>query len=176
MGTTNIKHCLAIAAVGAASLSPTFGQDELSWNRACKTYRQKVKTFHFADAYGAINNISFAQSSFEQACTTMLANARRLMEWKTTLINDLNGQHYLQSIKDKFGIRYQGIEGATEQTLLVKVTYGTVELPWTKFRPETLIAVAASFIRKGSVGATRREALYKFATTEIAHPAVGVPH
>lgn len=169
-----IKSLLTAALVAICCVAPAIAQDPLLWRTAVKSYREQIRSYHFADAYGAMKNLNVGRDSWEQSRSTMMTTAHQLMTWKTTLISDLNNRHYFDPIRDKFGIRYQGVQGATEQSLLVKVSYGTVQLPWTRFRRETLISVANSFIRKGSPDAFARASLSQRAASELAHPAAGV--
>ncbi|HEX4638079.1 MAG TPA: hypothetical protein VH170_01185 [Chthoniobacterales bacterium] len=169
-----MKFLFPTAFLAICSLTTAMAQDDLSWKTAIKNYRQQIKTYHFADAYAGMNNLTVERDSWKQSRSLMMTTAQRLMKWKKLLITDLNDRHYFAPVRDKFGIRYQGIQSATEQSLSVKVPYGTEQLPWTKFRSETLISVANSFIRKGSPDAFARASLSQLAAAELAHPAAGL--
>src|SRR6202011_2664749 len=63
----------------------------------------------------------------------------------------LNPTHFTGEITDLVGAKYSGIDGATEQTLTMKIgPYGSAQVPWGKFSPQTLLAISTTFIKQGS--------------------------
>jgi eukaryotic-like serine/threonine-protein kinase len=81
-----------------------------------------------------------------------------LADWKTKLIDDLNRTRFTSEISDLMGAKYSGIDGATEQTLTMKIgPYGSAQVPWGKFSPQTLLALSTAFIKPGAADAADRE-------------------
>ena len=81
-----------------------------------------------------------------------------LADWRSKLIDDLNRTHFTGEITDLVGAKYSGIDGATEQTLTMKIgPYGSAQVPWGKFSPQTLLALSTTFIKPGTSDAADRE-------------------
>ena len=80
-----------------------------------------------------------------------------LADWQKRLIDDLNRVHFSGEITDITGVRYSGIEGATQQGLTVKIgAYGSGVIPWAKFTPQSLLAISTSFIAPNTPEAADR--------------------
>ena len=80
-----------------------------------------------------------------------------LLDWRTRVIDDLNRTHYQREVTDIAEVKYSGIDGATPQALTVKIgPYGSAQIPWTKFTPQTLLAISSSFIAPNSSDAADR--------------------
>jgi hypothetical protein len=66
------------------------------------------------------------------------------------LTNDLNAGGFAQPIKRKNGMAVPaGVARASDQQVEGKTPYGTVPIAWTDIAPESIIAMAQSFIRPG---------------------------
>src|SRR5207237_10187453 len=72
------------------------------------------------------------------------------------LIDDLNRAHYNGAISDVAGVQYTGIVRATADTLVMKVPYGELGLPWNRVPPATLLRISMSFIDSKSADAADR--------------------
>jgi hypothetical protein len=79
-----------------------------------------------------------------------------LADWKKQLVNDLNRAHYNGTIADTTGVQYTGIVRASPDSLVMKVPYGELGLPWVRLSPKTLLAISTSFIDPKAADASDR--------------------
>jgi hypothetical protein len=56
-------------------------------------------------------------------------------------------------------VQYAALEAASAQNLALKVPYGTVQAPWEKLAPKTLLAISTSFIKPNAPDAADRQCL-----------------
>jgi hypothetical protein len=117
------------------------------WNAALANYRQKIGLYDFAGARDAISAAKVSEPGLQEARTAAQKKAQWLIDWKTKLIDDLNRAHFVGTISDAGGAQYSGIDGATAQTIAMKIPYGSAQLPWTKLPPKTLLDVSRYFIK-----------------------------
>lgn len=94
-----------------------------------------------------------------------------LSEWKAKLTDDLNRTRFQGEIADVSGTKYSGVEGATAQGLTVKVgSYGTAQVPWEKFAPQTLLTISTYFITPAAPDIADREWLCAIFANETGQP------
>jgi hypothetical protein len=79
-----------------------------------------------------------------------------LADWKNHLIDDLNRAHYNGAVTDVAGVQYTGIVRATADSLIMKVPYGELGLPWSRVPPAILLRISTSFIDPKSADAADR--------------------
>jgi len=66
------------------------------------------------------------------------------VEWKATLINDLNTHGYNGPVVAN-NTQYSGVAGATADKLRMKLPYGVAETDWQKVAPPILLTISSSF-------------------------------
>jgi serine/threonine protein kinase len=128
-----------------------------SWNAALVNYRDQIAHYNFAGAGEAIKNVQLSDASLKQAQKTGEKKAQWLIDWKSTLIADLNGAHFSGALTDNSGAQYTGIAGATDQSLSLKLPHGIARLTWTELAPKTLLEVSISFIQPSAPDAADRQ-------------------
>jgi serine/threonine protein kinase len=119
------------------------------WNRALATYREQVALYHFAQAADAIRNVKLIGAYFKPAKEVAEKRARLLIDWKRTLIDDLNRAHFSGPLVDGSGGQYTGIASATDESLSMKLPYGIARLRWDQVPAKELLTISESFIKPG---------------------------
>lgn len=107
----------------------------------CETYR-------FAEALGLIKGaqITLAQNAAER--DLLAQRITWLVNFKETLIKDISTSGYAAAMTKKNGQQITGgVSRATDAQLEVKVAFGVVPLPWADLAPESVMAMAASFLK-----------------------------
>ena len=127
------------------------------WNRALANYKEQVALYHFGQAAEAIGNVRLIGAYFKQAKEVAERRAQLLVDWKNTLIDDLNRVHYSRKLTDNSGTRYAGIASATDESLSMKLPYGIARVKWDQLSPQELLAVSKSFIEPGARDAADRQ-------------------
>jgi len=111
---------------------------------AVKAYQQLVARYDFADAAAVMRKVTVTDPSLRQTQDSYQDVADWLMEWKATLINDLNTHGYSGPVVVN-NTQYSGVAGATADKLRIKIPYGVAEVDWLKVAPPSLLAVSRSF-------------------------------
>ncbi len=114
------------------------------WNAALENFRRHAAGFDFAGAVEALRNVALSEPGLKQARTNYLQAARWLMEWKTTLIGDLNARGFTGPITAN-NTQFAGIASATDERLRLRTPYGVSEMDWTKVSPAALLVASVSF-------------------------------
>jgi hypothetical protein len=127
------------------------------WNRALGKYKEQVALYHFDQAAEAIRNVRLIGAFFEPAKEVAEKRARLLIDWKNTLIDDLNRAHFSGTLADSSGAQYTGITDATDESLSMKLPYGIARVKWEQLLPQQLLAVSKSFIEPGAGDAADRQ-------------------
>lgn len=110
--------------------------------------RRQIASYDFPGALATIRNASVGDASLKPAQLAAAKKAQWLIDWKNQLIGDINSHAFEGSVTDVGGANYEGsISRATTARLTIKMAYGIVELEWAKLSPQTLLAVARSYIR-----------------------------
>ncbi len=118
------------------------------WKAAVLNSRRHVATYDFASALAALGNVKITEPGLHDEQAGALKKAQWLVDWKTTLIADLNRTHFTGTITDLAGAKYSGIDGAHEQNVTVKIgPYGSAQVPLVKFLPKTLLGVSEALAR-----------------------------
>ena len=128
-----------------------------SWNAALANYRQKVMVYDFSGARDAISAAKVSEPGLRDAQTAALKKAQWLIDWKTKLMEDLNRTHFVGAVSDTTGTPYTGIDGATAQAFAMKVPYGSVQVPWVKLAPKTLLGLSSYFIKPTAADVADRQ-------------------
>ena len=126
------------------------------WNAALAAYKKQIAVYDFAGARATIKAPQFTDSELKESQQFTEKKAQWLIDWKRTLIVDLNTVKYRGTVKDPGGNEYN-IAGATEAQVTLKNPDVTMPWEWTKFQPTMLLAMAASFIKPGALDAADRQ-------------------
>jgi serine/threonine protein kinase len=116
------------------------------WNRALAKYNEQVALYHFGQAADAIRNVRLIGGYFKPAKEVAEKRAQLMLDWKNTLIDDLNRAHFSGTLTDSSGAQYAGIVSATDEGLTMKLPYGIAWITWEKLAPQTSLMVSRSFI------------------------------
>jgi hypothetical protein len=131
--------------------------DRGPWNRALANYREQVALYHFAQAAEGIRNLKLIGAYYKPAEELAEKGARLLLDWKNTLIDDLNRAHFSAALTDSSGSQYTGIVSATDEGLTMRLPYGIAWITWEKLSPQTLLMVSRSFIAPTARDAADRQ-------------------
>jgi hypothetical protein len=131
--------------------------DRRPWNRALANYKEQVALYHFGQAADAIRNVSLLGAYFKPAKEIAEKKAQLLVEWKNSLIDDLNRIHFSGTLTDNRGTQYTGIASATDESLSMKLPYGIARVRWEQLSPQELLAVSKSFINPRTPDAADRQ-------------------
>ena len=113
-------------------------------NAALESYRRLAAVYDFSGAVSAIGKVKLTEPSLKETQRNYQNAANWLVEWKATLINDLNSRSYNGAVIVS-DTQYNGIAGATATKLKMKVPYGSAETTWLKVPAATLMAASSSF-------------------------------
>ncbi|HEU5248258.1 MAG TPA: serine/threonine-protein kinase [Candidatus Udaeobacter sp.] len=127
------------------------------WNRALTKYKEQVAQYHFGQAADAIRNVRLIGAYFKQAKEIAEKRARLLIDWKHTLIDDLNRTHFTGPLVDSSGRQYTGIASATDESLSMKLPYGIARVRWDQLPAKELLTISESFIKPGVSDAADRQ-------------------
>jgi hypothetical protein len=164
LGTVLVAGAIFFAFV--RDLSPSWSKlmtqatllvDRGRWNKALAEYKQQIALYQFDRAAGAIRNVKLVGASFATAKEIAEKKAQLLIDWKNSLIYDLNVVHFSGSLTDKTGAQYTGIAGATHDSLSMKLSYGIARVTWDQLSPKELLAISRSFIKPGASDAPDRQ-------------------
>jgi DNA-directed RNA polymerase subunit RPC12/RpoP len=128
-----------------------------AWNRAIAKYKEQVALYHFGQAAETIKDVRLIGAYYKQTKEVAEKRAQRLVDWKNTLIGDLNRVHYSRTLTDRSGTQYTGIASATDESLSMKLPYGIARVMWNQLSPQELLAVSKSFIDPGARDAADRQ-------------------
>ena len=131
--------------------------DRGPWNRAFASYKEQVALYQFAQAAEGIRNVKLFGGYYKPAEEVAENRARLMLDWKSTLIDDLNRAHFSGTLTDSSGAQYTGIVSATDEGLTMKLPYGIAWITWDKLSPKEILAVSKSFIDPGAPGAADRQ-------------------
>jgi hypothetical protein len=120
------------------------GREMPRWNAALESYRRLAAIYNFTGAASAIRKVKLTEPSLRETQRNYQNAADWLVQWKATLINDLNAYSYNGAVVAS-DTQYNGIAGATANKLKMKVPYGSAETDWLRVPAATLVAVSNSF-------------------------------
>jgi predicted RNA-binding Zn-ribbon protein involved in translation (DUF1610 family) len=148
------------------------------WKVALANYREQIALYDFAAAREVIKDVQLSDASLKQAQQATEKRAQWLIDWKNSLIDDINRAHFSGAISDSSGAKYTGIAGATDQSLSLKLPYGIARVTWRELSPETLLKVSTSFVKPNAPDAPDRQwrcAAFasEFGQTEVARQLAG---
>lgn len=105
-------------------------------------------SYKFADALALIKAAPITLPANAAERDLLAQRIGWLVTFKETLIRDLSTGAYTAALKKKNGQMITGgVNRATETQLEVKVAFGAVPLPWADLAPESVMAMAASFLK-----------------------------
>ena len=131
--------------------------DRGPWNRALADYKRQLALYQFAQASEGIRNVKLIGGYYKSAEKVAEKRARLLLDWKNTLVDDLDRAHFSGALADSSGAQYTGIVSATDEGLTMKLPYGIAWITWEKLSPSQLLAVSKSFINPGARDAADRQ-------------------
>jgi hypothetical protein len=111
---------------------------------ALRRYQQFVSKYDFTGAAAVIGKLSLTEPSLRQMQSNYQNAADWLVEWKATLINDLNLYGYNGAVFAN-NIQYSGVAGATADRLRLKTPYGVAETDWLNVAGPSLLRISGSF-------------------------------
>jgi len=113
---------------------------------ALKTYHRLVGKYDFAGASAVMRKLAVTDPSLKQIQLNYQTAADWLVQWKATLITDLN-MHGYSGLIIANNTQYSGLTGATADKLRMKMPYGLglAETDWSKVAPSVLLTVSSSF-------------------------------
>jgi hypothetical protein len=114
------------------------------WNAALESFRRRAAIYDFTGAAAAIRRVKLTEPSLRETQRDYQNVADWLVQWKATLISDLNDYTYNGAVVVN-DTQYNGIAGATAGRLKMKVPYGSAETDWLKVPGATLVRVSSSF-------------------------------
>jgi hypothetical protein len=135
------------AATRAENEKKVLKLETARWNAALANYREQIALYDFAAAREAIKDVPLSDASLKQAQEATEKRAQCLIDWKNSLIDDINRAHFSGAISDSSGAKYTGIAGATDQSLSLKLPYGIARVTWRELSPATLLTVSTSFVK-----------------------------
>src|SRR5436190_6929418 len=144
--------------------------DRGRWNKALANYREEVGLYQFAQATEGIRNVKLIAETYAPAKEVAEKKAQLMLDWKNTLIDDLDRAHFAGTLNDNSGARYTGIVSATDEGLTMKLPYGIAWITWDKLSPETLLMISRSFIDSGRRDAADRQWRCAVFAAETAQP------
>lgn len=103
--------------------------------------------YQFEAALNVLARAQLTDPDLLKARAVYEARARRLIAFRDLLINDINQRGgYPQPLTSRQHVSYpRGLVGATATALQAGTPYGTIDVPWTDFTPETLLGIARYF-------------------------------
>ncbi|HSI15921.1 MAG TPA: serine/threonine-protein kinase [Chthoniobacter sp.] len=125
---------------------------EAADDKALTEARSKIsplwQQFRPADAYQVMNVVQVAGEKGKQQREAWLKKLAWLARFKATLVQDVNVVGYTSAVAKKTGGQMPGpIKHATDAQLETATPFGSITAQWTDLPPETLIAMAKSFLR-----------------------------
>ncbi len=121
--------------------------ETVRWQTVRETYERMVALNRFDEAQAVLDHVQFTDPDYHRAHDLLRARASRLIAFKRTLINDINGHGgYPKPIISRRGNAYpRGLQLAANDMLQAGTPYGTIGVPWTDFSPQAILAVAAYY-------------------------------
>lgn len=111
---------------------------------ALEMYRQLVSKYNFVGAAAVIRKVNITEPLLRQTQSNYQSAADWLVEWKATLISDLNAYGYNGAVVVN-NTQYSGVAGATGDKLRMKIPYGVAETDWQKVAAPILLRISTSF-------------------------------
>ena len=106
--------------------------------------------FRPADAYVVMNAVQVQGEKARAEREAWLKKLTYLARFKATLIQDINVVGYPAAVLKKTGTQMQGpIKHATDTQIETTTPFGTISAQWTDLTPDSVIAMAKSFLRAG---------------------------
>jgi tRNA A-37 threonylcarbamoyl transferase component Bud32 len=108
------------------------------------------RQFKFSEARAAVAQAKPTGDKAKREIDALTKRMEWLTRFKATLINDLSTTTYAGPISRRTGSTLQGgVNRADETQVFNKTPYGAVPVAWPDLQPESVYAMAASFIRPG---------------------------
>ena len=127
------------------------------WEAALAAYKKQVISYEFEAARDTTKAVQLSDSPLKDLQNATQKKAEWLVGWKTKLIEDLKRTPFAGAVSDISGAQYTGIVGANPQRFMLKTPYGTVELDWIKFAPQTLLTISSAFAKPGTADLADRQ-------------------
>ena len=122
-------------------------QESPAWNDAVEAAAKKIAVYDFAGAAATLETVPLTEPSLLKAQTDERKKTQWMVEWKKTLIADLNTGRFRGAIKDIPNVDYQGVISATESTITLGIPSGKGSVPvkWIQLSANTLLAMSSAF-------------------------------
>jgi hypothetical protein len=111
---------------------------------AAEAFHKLVLKYDFKGAAAVMRKLTLSEPSLKQKQNNYENAAEWLVEWKATLIIDLNTRGYNGPVVVN-NTQYNGVAGATADKLRMQIAYGVAEIDWLKVPPPTLLTISNSF-------------------------------
>jgi predicted RNA-binding Zn-ribbon protein involved in translation (DUF1610 family) len=143
----------SVAAEGEEQSKKVAAQDG-SDAKALKEMRTQVAPlllqYKYAEAEAAAKAATFSGDKARQEQAKLLKTTHWLATFKATLVADLNATPFPNGLLRKNGQRALGQVGQANATgVAVNTGFGTMSFPWAEISPDSILAMARSFIRPG---------------------------
>jgi len=107
-----------------------------------------LQQFRPADAQAAMTAVQLAGEKAQHEREAWIKRLTWLAKFKATLISDINTVGYASAVQKKTGTPMPGpIRRANESGIETVTPFGSLLAQWTELSPESVIAMAKSFIR-----------------------------
>ncbi len=129
------------------------------WNAALAIARKRSVVYDFAGALAAVDAAAVSAPPVKDAQADERKRIQWLISWKTKLISDLRSGRYTAPISDLRNVEYQGVVGATDTQIILRIPGGRGAAPvkWTALSPRTLLAMSTAFIAASPSEAADRQ-------------------
>ncbi len=109
------------------------------------------ETYQFKESFNVIRRLDLKGAARLKERDLLSHRVEWLMLFKDRLISDLNTIGYNSVIQRKNGQQLTGgISRANDVQIEIKLAFGTVPILWTDLTPQSILAIAHSFIRLGT--------------------------
>lgn len=129
--------------------------DKERWQSISAAAYRSIRLYRFAEAAALLNHANLSSPVYKRAKENMLTRAKRLADFKDTLIDDINHSPngYPRKIQTRHQITFQGgIRYAEESTLgalpIDAPDAPVRDVPWENLTPQSISQIAKYFIRQ----------------------------
>jgi len=136
----------------AAQLAWQHEQDTRTLEEASARFASSIHGYQFEEGLAAVEKVVIIDPEALTQKAELLKKAQWLVQFKETLINDLNVMGYSQPV---FKINSAPIEGgvhkATKDQIEIQTQYGALIVPWGELPASEILAIADYFTKKSVV-------------------------
>ena len=137
------KKAAALAASVAAADSKALSEAKQQRNTFSAQYR-------FIEARQALQAPKLKEEKARSEQESLIKKTDYLVQFKATLIRDLNAGTYAAPVQRRNGVTVPGgVSSADEQGIKVRIPFGFVAVSWSDLSINSIYSMAQSFIRPG---------------------------